>query len=261
LLQQQRLGNPRLVILVQDVGDQVGPEVAAPDRQHAGGKRRQHGTATGQSIARPQVAGVVVVDDEFLNHVRFVAPEGGADGQALGMQRHLLMDVQFRRLGPLGGTRPLAAFGRRGPRRPRFQKAGLEVGTRPLSLEKGDLIPQLLDGRFLLLEAVLLDAKDPQQRLDERRAFLSRDVGKFQLHTAECRKTRPDQLRQNPRLLRSYPGSPTGQGHERVRRVRFRLPQPRLPHLRPRSRTCARSPKPASSTKTRRTRPNHTPPA
>jgi len=57
------------------------------------------------------------------------------------MQRHLPMDVQFRRLRPLGGTRSLAAFERRGLRRPRFQKAGLDVGTRFLSLEKGDLVP------------------------------------------------------------------------------------------------------------------------
>src|SRR5215469_9235817 len=114
------------------------------------------------------------------------------------MQPHLLVDVQFRRL------RPLAAFGCRGLRPGRLQEAGLDVGAGLLALEEGDLVAQLLDGGFQLLDAVLLDADDGEQRLDQRRAFLGRDVGEFQLHTAHCTETRPEQLRQNPQLLRNY---------------------------------------------------------
>src|SRR5215831_12854819 len=127
------------------------------------------------------------------------------------MQRHLPMNVQFRRLGPLGGTRPLAAFRLRGLRRAHFQNAGLDIGTRFLSFEKGDLVTQALNGLFQLLDAILLDANEGQQSLDQRRAFLGRDIGKLQLHTTECRKTRPDQLRQNPRLLSSYVRGPGAQ--------------------------------------------------
>src|SRR5215469_1704840 len=132
------------------------------------------------------------------------------------MQPHLLVDVQFRRLRPLGGPRPLAAFGCRGLRPGRLQEAGLDVGAGLLALEEGDLVAQLLDGGFQLLDAVLLDADDGEQRLDQRRALLSRDVGKFQLHTAQCRKTRPEQLRQTPQLLRSYGEMTQGAGASAV---------------------------------------------
>jgi hypothetical protein len=66
LRQQQRLRDLRLVVLVEDVGDQVGPEVATLDRQDARGERRQHRAAAGQVVAGPQVARVGAVDDEFL---------------------------------------------------------------------------------------------------------------------------------------------------------------------------------------------------
>ena len=120
------------------------------------------------------------------------------------MQRHLLMNVQFRSLGPLGRTRPLAAFRPRGLRRGYFENAGFDIRTGLLSFEKSDLVTQQLDGPFQLLDAILLDAQKAQQSLDQRGAFLGRDIGKLQFHTAECRKTRPDQLRQNPPLLSSY---------------------------------------------------------
>ena len=74
LLQQQRLGDLGLMILVQDVGDQVRPEVPALDRQHALRKRRQHRAAVRQVIACPQVAGVFALDDEFLDDVRLRSP-------------------------------------------------------------------------------------------------------------------------------------------------------------------------------------------
>ena len=47
LLQQQRLRDHRLVILVQDVGDQARTKVTTLDRQDALGKRRQHRAAAG----------------------------------------------------------------------------------------------------------------------------------------------------------------------------------------------------------------------
>ena len=75
------------------------------------------------------------------------------------MQRHLMMNVQFRSLRPLRRPRPLAAFLPRGLRLARFQKAGLDIGTRLLPLELGDLVAQLLDSLFELLDAVQLDAE------------------------------------------------------------------------------------------------------
>jgi hypothetical protein len=53
----------------------------------------------------------------------------------------------------------------------------------------------MLDGRLPLLDTVLREAQQVEQRLDQRRAFLGWDVRKFQLHPEECRKTRPDQVR------------------------------------------------------------------
>ncbi len=121
-----------------------------------------------------------------------------------GVQRHLVMNGQFRRLGPLGGTRPLAALWLGGLRRARLQPAGSDLGTRVLSLEQGDLVTALLEGRFELLDAIMLDAEEGEETLDQRRALRSRDVGQFELHTAECTKTSPDQLRLSPHLLSSY---------------------------------------------------------
>jgi hypothetical protein len=120
-----------------------------------------------------------------------------------------------RRSGSVGGVggnshpdpaleRPLAAFGLLGLGAGSSQKAGLDIGTGLLSLENGDLVAQVLDGLFEALDAVLLDTNNGEQTLDERGALFSPDVGKLHLHTAECRKTSPDQLRENPGLLRSY---------------------------------------------------------
>jgi hypothetical protein len=55
-----------------------------------------------------------------------------------------------------------------------------------------------------LLDAVLLDADNGQQTLDEGSAFFLPNLGKLEIHTSECRKTSPDQMRQIPGLLRSY---------------------------------------------------------
>jgi hypothetical protein len=125
------------------------------------------------------------VDEEFLDDVRLVAPECGVNGKALGMQRHLTINPQLRRLGPLGRTRPLAAL------RPfdlglgGFQTAGLDIGTRLQSLEAGDLVASLRDRLLQLRNAVFLDPKQGEQTLDERAAFYGWDIGKRLLHTVE----------------------------------------------------------------------------
>src|SRR5438105_4748660 len=107
------------------------------------------------------------------------------------MQRYLMMNTQFRRFRPLRGSRPLADFGPLGVWPSGFQKAGLDIGTRLLPLENGDLVPQLLDSLFQLLDAVLLDTNDPQQRLNQRRPFLGPNLGKLQLHASQILETRP----------------------------------------------------------------------
>src|SRR5262245_28093709 len=64
-------------------------------------------------------------------------------------------------------------------------------------LRNGDFVAQLLHDRFQLLDAVLLHANNGEQALDQRSALIDWDIGKLPLHTVECRKTSPDQLRPN----------------------------------------------------------------
>ncbi|HZU34590.1 MAG TPA: hypothetical protein VFA18_01705, partial [Gemmataceae bacterium] len=45
---------------------------------------------------------------------------------------------------------------------------------------------------------------DGEEAFDQRGAFFRPDLGKLDLHTAECTKPSPGQLRQIPGLLRSY---------------------------------------------------------
>src|ERR1700738_4915153 len=112
------------------------------DRQDTCGKRCQHRAASGQIIACAQIACIFRLDNEFLDHIRFVAPERGALGKIIKMQVLLLVDVEFSRLRPLRRTGPLTAFL---PRCPGFQEAGLDFWTWLLSLEPSDLVPQLLN--------------------------------------------------------------------------------------------------------------------
>src|SRR5579884_3157551 len=114
------------------------------------------------------------------------------------------MNVQFGRLGPLGRTGALAALRSHRFRPGRFQTAGLDVRTRLLPFEEGDLVTTLLDRHFQLLNAVLLHPDDGEEAFDQRGAFFRPDLGKLDLHTAECTKPSPGQLRQIPGLLRSY---------------------------------------------------------
>ena len=73
LFQQQRLGDVAVVILVEDVADQVGAEVAAG--QDVGGQRGQQGLAVGGQDAFAQVAGDLGLEDQFLDEVFLVAME------------------------------------------------------------------------------------------------------------------------------------------------------------------------------------------
>src|SRR6266404_8154606 len=123
------------MVLVQDVGDQVRTKVTAFDRQDAFRKRRQYRAAAGQVIACPQVACVFVLDEEFLDYVGFVAPESGPLGKALQTQRLLMVNLEFRSLRPLRRTGTLTAFFLHGLGLRRFQKTGLDIRTRFLSLE------------------------------------------------------------------------------------------------------------------------------
>jgi len=51
-----------------------------------------------------------------------------------------------------------------------------------LPLEQSDLVAQVLDGFFELLETLLLEVEDRQQALDQRRSFGCRDRGKLNPH-------------------------------------------------------------------------------
>src|SRR5205807_9758366 len=71
LLQQQRLGDVVVVVLVQDEGDQVRAVMTAGE--HVGGQGGQQGAAVGGLHALPQVTGDVGVEHQFLNDVFLVA--------------------------------------------------------------------------------------------------------------------------------------------------------------------------------------------
>src|SRR5579884_1828232 len=130
------------------------------------------------------------------------------------------MNVQFGRLGPLGRTGALAALRSHRFRPGRFQTAGLDVRTRLLPFEEGDFVTTLLDRHFQLLNAVLLHPDDGEEAFDQRGAFFRPDLGKLDLHTAECTKPSPGQLRQIPGLLRSYGKLAELGGRKRLSRVK-----------------------------------------
>ena len=120
------------------------------------------------------------------------------------MDRRLVMNVEFRSLRPFRRTRPLAAFLPHALRLPGFQNAGLDIGSRLLSLELGILVPQLPNGLFKLRDAIKEFTNNPQQRLDQRRSVLGPNLGKLHPHASQCKKSARVQLRQFSGFLRSY---------------------------------------------------------
>jgi hypothetical protein len=119
----------------------------------------------------------------------------GALGKALGMQRLLAVNRQFGRLRTLRGTGTLVcflAFGLRGS----FQHTGLDIGTRLLAFEPGNLIAQLLIDLFEFGHSVRQEPYDSQQRFNKRRAFFWRDLGKLDVHASQSTEPIAVQLRQ-----------------------------------------------------------------
>ena len=93
------------------------------------------------------------------------------------------MKDQLGVLGTFVGTRPLDARGPSG-RGGGFEPTGGDRGPGRRSLEPGDLVAQLLDRLFELLNALLLEIEDRQQALDQRRSFRHGERGKLAPHTA-----------------------------------------------------------------------------
>ena len=109
-----------------------------------------------QVIARPLVRGVDVLEVEILDHVRFKASQRGSGGKVVGVQRHMAMNGELRVLRPLRRARPLLVFRHfpRGLGLRRFQQARFDPRPRLLAFQEGNLIPQLLNGLFLLSDDI-----------------------------------------------------------------------------------------------------------
>ena len=131
LLQEQRLGDVLVVILVEDETDQVGPEVAAGD--DVGGQRGDQGMAVGGLPTFAAVAGDPGAEDQVLND-EVLVPFEGRLGRHIGQRDDdLVGDDQFRGLGPFDGPGSfLAGFGGTGWRS--FEATGSDTGRvfRPL---------------------------------------------------------------------------------------------------------------------------------
>jgi hypothetical protein len=167
LLQEQRLGDVLVVILVEDETDQVRPEVAAGDdvvRQ--GGDQ---GLAVGGLPAFAAVAGDLGAEDQVLDDEVLVPFEGRLRGYIGDRDDDLVGDDQLGGLGSLGGPGSfLAGLGRLAGRS--FEATGSDHGTRFQALEASDFV-------FELLDAFLLGADDLEQLSHERRGIGFRDVG------------------------------------------------------------------------------------
>src|SRR5216684_791784 len=85
-----------------------------------------------------------------------------------------------------------------------LQETGSDFWTRLLSLEPGDLVPQLLNSFFELPDTIQKLTNHPQQCLDQRRAVLGSNFGKLHLHASQCRQSTRAQLRQFSHFLRGY---------------------------------------------------------
>ena len=181
LLQQERLGDVVVVVLVQDEGVQVGAVVAAGE--HVGRQRGQQGAAVGGHKPLPAVAGDVGAEDQLLDDVVLVALGGRARRGVGHRQGHLLVDDQQGVLGALGGAGALVpgAGGRR--RRGLFEAAGGQGRAGAEALEAGDLVAQLL-------QELLLVPDDLQQALDQGGAFLRGNLGEAEVHTINRGKRR-----------------------------------------------------------------------
>jgi len=198
LFAEQRLGNVAVVLLIEEVADAGGAEVAT--RQDVGGQGGEQRLALGQEDAFAQVACDLTVADAFLANVGFVAVRGRPRRGVGKGNRDLEGGEEGGVLGAFVGPRAFAAWGGQGWGG-RFEAAGGDHRSRFLPFAEGDLVAQLLDGLLQLGKALLLGVDDRQQRLDERGAFGRGNYGNLDPHTFQNSKTTPDQLRLCPRVF------------------------------------------------------------
>ena len=202
LFQEQRLGDVLVVVLVEDVTDQVRSVVAAG--QDIGREWGDQACAVGGQPAFATVADDTGLEDQILNDEVLVSFEDGLIRVVVQRDDDVLGDGQLGGLGALGGAGPfgIGVAGRPGRR---LERAGSDPGSGLETLEAGDLVLELLDPLFELLDALLLKGDDVEQLLDQRRALDLRDVGQQNRHD-QIRPANPRPI--YPGLLRSYlPGN------------------------------------------------------
>ena len=167
LFPKQRLGDVLVVILVDDEGDQVRPEVAGG--QDLGGQVGHQVLAVGSLPAFAAVEDDLGTNDEILDHEVFITFEDRFSWLIDQRDEDLIGNGQLGGLGSLGRARPhlprLARLrGRSLERTGRDDRPGLE------SLEAEDLV-------FQFRETILQMGDEVEQLPHERRAFRFRDIG------------------------------------------------------------------------------------
>src|SRR5581483_12267319 len=150
-----------------------------------------------------QIARVLVLDAQLLDHIAFAAVKCRAGGWLVEIQRHYPIDPQLCRLRPLRRSWPPTFFFR-SLGRGRFQPARLNFRPGLLSLQPGDLVTQLPIGLFELRDPIQQLRNDREQRLDHRRSLFRANLGKLNLHASQSIASSLGQLRQFSGIWRRY---------------------------------------------------------
>ena len=156
-LQQQRLRDTLMVVLVQDQIVQRRSEVTA--RNDLVGQGRYQGLPLDGEPAFAAVTGGVCFKNGTLDDVFFVTLEAGAGGRLRQGQQDLAMDGELCGFRAPVGTGSLAGLRRWGCRFECFQGTGLDLGSWLETFEGGDLVFE--QGRAILL---LMDKVSPMRR-------------------------------------------------------------------------------------------------
>jgi hypothetical protein len=130
-------------------------------------------------------------EDQVLNDIILGSLEDRAVRDVGPAEDGLLGDGQLGRLGSLGGTGPLRRWVAGRPGR-RLEGAGGDPGPGLEALEAGDLVIELVNALFELLDALLLEGDDVEQLPHQRRAFGLRDFGQRDRHNPILPTTRPN---------------------------------------------------------------------
>ena len=163
----QRLRDEVLVMLIDDVAPQRGPEMPADVR----GQRGRSARPVGQKIAQTPIEDIVGLDPQILNHEVLVAVLRRARRKPLDGDRDYFVNGQFPGLLALGRAGPLAPtpllvrwIGMR-----RVKRTRADCRPPRQSLQAVDLLTQAVDFRLLL-------GNHPHQALHEGGPLLRRQL-------------------------------------------------------------------------------------